>query len=196
MRSSFMFSKDRRSPSSRAIRACQMAVNAQKNGQWEQENDEPASLHVQSPIHFCRVRNASILFASSGERMKEWNPVRSGAVEVEFDPVGIGAAAGVAAAAVDFVADDCWVGESPTWVRDVERARRLEYTISNLHYDYKYKQIEIQQPNLTLLEYILFLPPLFFGLFFFFLGFEPLKPPCLFVCGQQTSSMSNVCLAG
>ena len=46
--------------------------------------------------------------------MKECNPVRSGAVEVEFDPAGIGAAAGVAAAAAGSVADDCWVGESPT----------------------------------------------------------------------------------
>ena len=68
-----MFSKDRRSPSSRAMRACQMAMNAQKKGcnEREQEKDEPASLHVQSPIHFCRVRSASILFVSNEVRMKE-----------------------------------------------------------------------------------------------------------------------------
>ena len=73
--------------------------------------------------------------------MKEWNPVHSGAEEAEFDPVGIDAVAGFAAAAAGFAADDCWVGESPTWVRDVERAR-LEYTISNLLRLYKYKQIQ------------------------------------------------------
>ena len=33
---------------------------------------------------------------------------------MEFDPVEIGAVAGVVAAAAGFVADDCWVGESPT----------------------------------------------------------------------------------
>lgn len=36
-------------------------------------------------------------------------------MEAGFDPVEIGAVAGVAAAAAaGFVADDCWVGESPT----------------------------------------------------------------------------------
>ena len=36
-------------------------------------------------------------------------------MEAEFDPAGVvGAVAGVAAAAVGFVADDCWVGECPT----------------------------------------------------------------------------------
>ena len=33
---------------------------------------------------------------------------------MEFDLVGLGAVAEVAAVAAGFVADDCWVGESPT----------------------------------------------------------------------------------
>ena len=43
MRSSFMFSKDRRSPSKRAIRACQMAMKLEKK---DNENKRKTNPHL------------------------------------------------------------------------------------------------------------------------------------------------------
>lgn len=90
--------------------------------------------------------------------MKEWNPVRSGAVEAVFDPVGaVGAVAGVVGAAVGFAADDYWVGGGPTWVQkdnDVDKQDLSKTnTFSNL-WLYKHKQIQ----HSTMIRVYYFLP--------------------------------------
>jgi len=94
MRSSLMFSNDRLSPSSNAIRACHLAFRrAQK---VNVKGSVPSSPHEQSPIRFCRAHSVSTLSGGSGEHWRGCSPGHS---------VGAGEAGDLAAGLVGLVAD-------------------------------------------------------------------------------------------
>lgn len=72
--SSFTFSNERRSPSNKAIRACDEiydSVGSTRHGWYE-----PSFQLAQSPIHFCRARIVSILSAGNVGQLRGLGPVR------------------------------------------------------------------------------------------------------------------------
>lgn len=94
IKSSLTFSNDLRSPSSRAIRAFRPGVVS--SVVWPaQKEDEPASQHVQFPIHFCPARIFAIRFANNEAHLRACSPARFVAA------VGVSCFAGQPAA-VDF----------------------------------------------------------------------------------------------
>ena len=75
IRSSLTFSKDRRSPSRSAIRACTGSSrssirSANEDRCWWSDECVPASQRVQFPIRYGRVRISAILSEGSGELRK------------------------------------------------------------------------------------------------------------------------------
>ena len=69
MRSSFTLSKERRSPSSRAMRACSVPANSETRLEHKDAAYAPASPHARSPTRFGLAHIAS---TRSGESVGHW----------------------------------------------------------------------------------------------------------------------------
>lgn len=136
MRSSFTFSKERRSPSSKAIRACPKKVLLESASKVKERANTPSFQLVRFPTRYGRAHISSILFAGSTTRSKACNPghFEVGVEVLSFvtrvDLVGELVAAAVAVAA-GLAAVGLAVAEapaaSPTWEVQLTEVEECEY---------------------------------------------------------------------
>lgn len=85
-------SKERRSPSSRAILACE---RSEKRAKKDTTANAPSFLLFQSPTRYGHAHISSILSAKSVVHLKAYNPGHSGEAAVEWNSEALAVAAAV-----------------------------------------------------------------------------------------------------